>query len=177
MNPTQRFVRRKWTALIACAVCVVMAPSVRAEPFFPGNIQTHLNLSYTPPCTFCHATATGGGPVVTKFGNSMLAAGLGVTTSSLYTALDALAASKKDSDGDGTPDIQQIEQGRDPSTGSAAPTDPTERYGCGARIATTPVRFVSLVLCAAAVIGIAVGRRRAQFACAGGSPKDRTNSS
>lgn len=100
---------------------------------------------------------------------------MGTTTASLDSALDALNANHTDSDGDGTPDIQQIEEGRDPSTGASGPT---ERYGCGARVATTPVRFVSILLCAAAVFGIAVGRRRAQLVAAwGGSPKDRTKSS
>lgn len=177
MNPTNRALRRTWlTALLGFAACAAVTNSARAEPFFPDEIQKHLGLAYTPPCTLCHATALGGGPVTTKFGQSMKANGLGVTTTSLDTALDALAAKKVDSDGDGTPDIQQIEEGRDPSTGTAAPTAPPERYGCGAHIAPTPVSFANIFLCAAASLGFAMGRRRSQFA-AGGSPKERTNKS
>jgi len=144
-----------------------------AMPNFPSEIQTHLGLSYAPPCIICHATAQGGGPITTKFGQAMLSNGLTTSTASLAPALDALNAAKTDSDGDGTPDIQQIEEGRDPSTGASGPV---ERYGCGARMATAPVKSFSLVLCTAALIACAIGRRRVQFGC-GGSPKDRTNNS
>ena len=175
MTPFKRVLGHKWApALFGLAVTTTFAKAVVAEPFFPSEIQSHLGLSYTPPCTLCHATAQGGGPITSKFGKAMQAAGLAVTTTSLDSALDTLNTKHTDSDADGTPDIQQIEEGRDPSTGGVS--GPAERYGCGARVATTPVRFVNVLLCAAAVLGIALGRRRSQLA-AGGSPKDRTKSS
>ncbi len=177
MNTINRAPCRSWImAFLGFSFCIAVARPASAEPFFPDEMQKHLGLAYTPPCTLCHATALGGGPVTTKFGQSMTANGLGVSITSLDTALDALNTKKIDSDGDGTPDIQQIEEGRDPSTGTVAPTAPPERYGCGAHIAPTPVRFVSIFLCAAASLGIALGRRRSQFTWVG-SPKERTNKS
>jgi len=144
-----------------------------AMPNFPSEIQTHLGLSYAPPCNICHATAQGGGPITTKFGQAMLSNGLTTSTSTLSLALDALNAAKTDSDRDGTPDIQQLEEGRDPSTGASGPV---ERYGCGARMATAPVSSFGLLVCTASLIALAIGRRRVQFVCAG-SPKDRKNNS
>ncbi len=126
-------------------------------PTFPAEIQTHLNLNYTPPCTFCHATSQGGGPIATKFGNAMLAAGLTTDIATLDPALDKLNADHTDSDGDGTPDIQQIEMGLDPSTG--ATPGPAERYGCGARMAPYPVRFRDTFVLALCAIGLVAAAR------------------
>ncbi len=128
----------------------------------PGEIQAHLKLSYTPPCTLCHATATGGGLVVTKFGQSMVAAGLNPNIATLDPALDTLNTNKTDSDGDGIPDIQALQEGLDPSTGYSQPNAPPERYGCGARISTGPLRQRGELSIALATLSFAllVHRRR-----------------
>ena len=141
-------------------VALAISGRAFAEPNFPAEIQSHLNLTYTPPCTFCHATAQGAGPVTTKFGQSMLAAGLTINVSSVGPALDKLKADNTDSDGDGMPDIQQIEQGFDPSTGLAPPDAPRERYGCGARTALSPVRFKDSSIIALCLVGLVVFARR-----------------
>ncbi len=145
-----------WTVL---ALGLVFTRNAAAMVTFPAEIQKHLNLSYTPPCTLCHATLAGGGPIATKFGQSMVAAGLTVNIATLDPALDTLNTNKTDSDGDGTPDIQALQAGIDPSTGVSAPA---ERYGCGARISTGSVRkrdMLSIALLTLS-LGLLVQRRR-----------------
>lgn len=152
--------RTKPLGFAALAFSLAITGKARAEPSFPETIQAHLNLNYTPSCTFCHATPQGGGLVVTLFGQSMLKAGLTTDVSTVDPALDKLDADHTDSDGNGTPDIQQIEEGFDPSTG--VKNGPTERYGCGAHLSVSPVRLrdsFTIALCAAGLVVFA--RRRA----------------
>jgi hypothetical protein len=153
--------RARLFAVAAVGLSLLVTSPTFAMPTFPAEIQAHLKLNYTPPCTFCHATQQGGGPVTTKFALSMQAAGLTSNIATLDPALDKLNADHTDSDGDGTPDIQQIEMGLDPSTGAAP--GPTERYGCGARMAVSPVRskdsFV-LALCAMGLVAAARARHK-----------------
>lgn len=182
--PTATIARR-----LTCGPLVILAATFAftskawAEPGFPLEIQNHLKLNYTPPCTFCHATPQGAGPVTTKFGQSMLGAGMTTNVATVGPALDTLNANHTDSDGDGMPDIQQIQAGLDPSTGMSQPNVPAERYGCGARVAATPVHFNGTAVGALSLIGLVVLARRwrridvkRQFE-AGGSPKERRNSS
>ena len=114
---------------------LVLPTNAFGMPGFPGQIQQYLNLSYTPSCSICHASAQGGGPVTQPFGQAMLAAGLttaGGTT--LTAALDKLTADGTDSNGDGISDIQSLKQGLDPNSVTSKP--PVE-YDCGgARIAS-----------------------------------------
>jgi hypothetical protein len=145
------------TRIVFLALVLTLTEKAAAMATFPAEIQSHLGLNYTPPCTFCHATANGGGPIATKFGQAMLAAGLTVNIATLDPALDTLNANHTDSDGNGVPDIQQIEAGLDPSTGTSGPT---ERYGCGARISTGPVRFSGTVTSTWAVLGLIMFLRR-----------------
>ena len=153
----------------AAAALALIAVPAGATPNFPSAIASHLGLATSPDCTLCHVGPTQVGTVVTPFGTSMRARGLVMyDEKSLTTALDALAAEKKDSDGDGTPDIDELRAGTDPNTagdgtgasGTAAPAEP--RYGCGAHVAPSaraPGAALSLLL--AAVI-TALGRRRAR---------------
>jgi hypothetical protein len=160
-NPLRLVARRpRLSRFVVLAVVLVVARNAAAMNTYPAEIQTHLGLNYTPPCTLCHATMAGGGPMATKFGQSMVAAGLTVNFATLDTALDTLNKNQTDSDGDGVPDIQALKAGLDPSTGSNSV--PAERYGCGARISTGTVQKrgeLSIAL-AALSLGLLVHRRR-----------------
>jgi hypothetical protein len=171
-------------ALLALAIPDVVA----ASPPFPEAIRADLSLVYslgtaaclTSPtaachCTICHMTNMGGvGTVVTSFGKSMKAAGLTLENKdSLKAALTTLDVNKTDSDCDGTPDVEQIKQGRDPGTGayidgSGKPTppemgcasaSPTVAYGCGAQVARVPASWPGAAAFAAA-LGLALACRR-----------------
>lgn len=125
--------------LYFATILLLLWPGVaRAEPTYPAEIQAHLGLNYTPPCTLCHATNAGGGSVVTPFANAMVAAGLTTDINTLDPALDALDKAGVDSSGDGIPDIQQLKEGLDPNTGLPLNVQ-QEQYGC-ARIAKRSAR-------------------------------------
>src|SRR5262249_12488619 len=127
------------------ALLVAAAPALAAaSPIFPAEVKQHLSLSYdlgTTHCTICHQNNSGGvGTATQPFGAAIKKAGAVLeNTSSLDTALDTVKMEMIDSDCDQTPDIQQLQEGRDPNTGayidgSGKPT-PAEK-GCGA---TPPV--------------------------------------
>ena len=117
---------------VSVLVCgILLSANVGAMPTFPSEIQSHLGLSYAPQCTLCHGSVSGGGPVVTPFGQAILAAGLTMSGGSTLTnALDTLAKNKTDSNGDGVPDIDELKAGNDPN-----PNKTPVQYGCGAKIA------------------------------------------
>ena len=113
------------------AVTVLAGGLAHASSIFPPEVRAHLGLSYTPACTLCHNTPSGGfGTVTTPFGTSMIARGLvAQNLQSLDTALDALAAEKKDSDGDGVADIDELKAGTDPNVAGGG-SYPPPSYGC-----------------------------------------------
>jgi MYXO-CTERM domain-containing protein len=146
-----------------------------ADPTFPGRIQTHLGLSYTPPCNVCHTSPLGfPAPASQPFAAAMQAAGLVAPDPSdtLETALDALKASGQDSDCNGTPDIQQFQEGRDPNppgeyldgSGRTAPTDPgcsePVTYGCGAQLSRPSASWPGAAFLAAGLALVVVRRRK-----------------
>jgi hypothetical protein len=116
---------------LVLALAVLAGGLAHGSSIYPPEVRAHLSLGYTPPCTLCHNTPSGGfGTVTTPFGKSMMARGLvAQNLSSLDTALDALAAEHTDSDGDGVGDIDELKAGSDPNVaGGGAVTPPT--YGC-----------------------------------------------
>jgi len=127
---------------------------------YPAEIQAHLGLSFTPPCTLCHASSNGGlATVVTPFGKSMMGAGLSTNFDSLDVALDRLTASNTDSNGDGSPDVQELKDGNDPDTGKPFATVEQQQFGCGAMIARKPPRSRTSAVLAWAYFALALSRR------------------
>lgn len=152
-------------ALAAFTTALLAGGAARATQGFPDEIHAHLALSYTPACTICHQTPAGGNGTATQpFAVSMKARGLVPNDNgSLDTALDALAAEKRDSDGDGVPDIDELKAGTDPNAagggegGASAPAEVPE-YGCAA--APMRARGTGAGWLAAAMIALFVMRRR-----------------
>ena len=138
----------------ALVVATLLAGGLaHASSNYPAEIRAHLGLSYTPDCTLCHNVPSGGyGTVTTPFGTSMRARGLvAQNVQSLDTALDALAAEKTDSDGDGVPDIDELKAGTNPNSSGGAVPPPT--YGCfdvsgqpGSPLALLPVALALVLL-------------------------------
>jgi|SRR6185437_2411593 len=172
MRSLRRFLRPGIIAAVA------LAPRIAAaNPLFPTTVQSHLGLSYLPPCTICHETDLGGTGTATKpFAVAMKAVGLsGLDSSTVDPSLDALQAMGTDSDCNGIPDIQQLEDGQDPNTGEyidnsgkKAPADPgcsgviMPAYGCGAQVApaSTPTDSAPLLAAFATALGVALTRFR-----------------
>ena len=139
---------------LVLAIAVVVGGLAHGSSIYPPEVRAHLSLSYTPACTLCHETESGGfGTVTTPFGRSMMARGLvAQNLGSLDTALDALAAEHTDSDGDGVPDIDELKAGSDPNVAGGGSVTPPS-YGCfdssgqsGSPLALLPLVLVWVVL-------------------------------
>jgi len=158
---------RTFVKLGALASTLLVASPALATPTFPDVAAQHLGLVTAPSCTLCHVGQTARGTVNTPFGTTMRSRGLvAYDEASLRRALDALAAEKKDSDGDGTSDIDELRTGGDPNAGASGPGGEdviAPEYGCGVS-AGRRVRDASSNGFVVASIGIAVvlarGRRR-----------------
>lgn len=177
---------RSLPALLSLSLAVLAsAPRVvSATPTYPGDVQTALSLGYTPPCSLCHPGATGTGTATSAFALAMKSNGLvPLDDPTVASALTALESKKIDSDCDGTPDVEQIKAGRDPSTGvfidGSGKTAPIDKgctgmsssggsftglpaYGCGApqaRLAAGPTSWQGAAGIAA-LVGLGLARRR-----------------
>lgn len=130
-----------------------------ATPSFPDTIASHLGSERAPDCAICHEGATQRGTVTTLFGSALRARGLvAYDDPSLRTALDALSAEKRDSDGDGAPDIDEVRAGRDPSAAEGTPSD-SPTYGCAVS-ATLPSEALGRAALLVAVASWLIRRRR-----------------
>jgi MYXO-CTERM domain-containing protein len=161
---------------VPVAALLVALPRVAsAELTYPGALQSALGLSYVPPCCTCHVGTPGPLTPTTPFALAMRAHGLGGGPDTVAPAVMKMAAEKVDSDGNGTDDIDQLEQGRDPnddtandfaggscaSSDGSGPTDlsPLTAYGCGAHVAPGSAPWQGALALAAAA-ALAFGRRR-----------------
>lgn len=144
------------------ALVLLFAPrAANATPGFPDVIAEHLQLASAPSCALCHAGTQARGTVTTPFGVTIRSRGAqAYDDDSLRTALDALAAEGKDSDADGTPDIEELKAGTDPNgTGEAV----VPEYGCASAPATSHdafPAFAPVALAALAARALAALRRK-----------------
>jgi hypothetical protein len=173
-----RLFRLLASASVALLVAITPRLSSAYLPF-PGYIQTHLKLMYTPPCTICHQTLLGGLPntLVQPFGQAVFKAGVtpASTEAEFDAALDSLG--NLDSDCNKIPDLMQLADGRDPNPpgeyidGSSKSTPNDEPpggcgpglqpvlYGCGSQLsAALPSWGGAAAL--VAVLGVSLARRR-----------------
>ena len=159
--------------LLAAPLCLLLTTlSTRAGATrrLPPLIYHHLYSSYTvapyqPPCSLCHLRgSTGAGTADTPFALSMKARGLSTSdNTSVVTALDAMVRDKVDSDGDGTADIQEIENDTDPNSPAnvSLSGDTGPKAGCGGGQTSnsggpTPAAGVGLLF----AVVLAASRRR-----------------
>src|SRR5512145_1079940 len=147
----------KTTAILLSFCGLVLPNPAIAMGSFPSQIQAHLGLAAPPQCNICHASTSGGGPVVQPFGKAMLAAGLTRAGASTLTfALDKLTQDKTDSNGDGTSDIDELKAGDNPNPDKTPP-----EYGCGAQIANRhPTGWSATVAGLLMFVGLTSHRRR-----------------
>ena len=136
-----------------------------ASSIYPSDIEAAVGSCKPPPCTVCHETNGGGGGTVTReFGQALMSRGLtgGSASDLLNTALDQLAADAVDSDGDGTPDWDELAAGSDPNPGGVAFCDQLSPvYGCvGVQASVVPRSAEAPVAGALLVAGLLVASRR-----------------
>jgi len=125
-------------------VALLSWPAVAtASPTFPAQIQSHLDMPCTPPCTLCHRDEHGGfGTVIQRFGLAMQGlqdVGIkGKHPELIGPALDALEQNGTDSDGDDRPDVEELREGSNPNQAGDGVLCAT--YGCAAsRAKTSPL--------------------------------------
>jgi MYXO-CTERM domain-containing protein len=122
---------RRWLTGCIGLASLLAARGATAHQEFPGLIAGELNAQQDPPCSVCHLDGkTSGATVVTLFGWSMRAHGLGASTDSVVTAIRGVKADGVDSDGDGVPDWKEIVDGTNPNAAAAAADGPDPQLGC-----------------------------------------------
>jgi hypothetical protein len=161
---------------LALGLSVSFAPPAGASETYPGAIQDALpDMPCAPPCTVCHETLGGGLETATKpFAVSIQATGPlgccnpGSVAGAIETMRNNCAGSMGnmppgcDSDGDGTSDIAELEDGSDPNISGVGNLCGGPVYGCGARVAggTTEFDWVSLLAAGAAALALIHSARR-----------------
>jgi hypothetical protein len=146
----------------------LLAGKAQAIAQFPEEIRTHLGLGYVPPCSLCHATATGGGPMAKGFGIAMQQRGLSMADlTSVGRALDRLEADALDANQNGASDIQDLRDGIDPNQpGHVLLAGPTPEYGCRIARRTHEAQGAAIPLWFGIVFGLWLVRRRGRPALA-----------
>lgn len=146
-------------ALVGVLALIGISSSAHATPNFPDVVASHLGLEAPPDCTLCHIGTPARGTVTTPFGATLRSRGAqAYDEAALRRALDALTAERKDSDSDGTPDIDELRAADDPNSGAGGPAV-TPDYGCTA----APGRgeaplYLAVMLLAGLVIGVCRAR-------------------
>ncbi len=135
---------RRNRTLVAAALALagsVTAGAAHALPTFPAALASHLGTSHVPDCPVCHQGTPTKGTATTPLAIALQSRGLTASDpSSINAALDALAADKTDSDGDGISDVDELKKGFDPNfpsypdggpiPGGVVPSTLTPSYGC-----------------------------------------------
>lgn len=161
--------------LLACLACLVAlaAPSAAlASPDYPDEMHRAAKMPCPPPCTLCHADSNGGiGTVIKPFGLAMIGAGLKAKDkSSIEPAVLSLFQDGVDSDSDGTSDILELDQGRDPNVaGSDSVCGP--EYGCSVVEPSSAVGSSAAAALAGLMLSFVLRRRRRRRASARSQPR------
>lgn len=130
----------------------------------PGVIQKAANMPCTPACTLCHMVPEGGsGTAQQPFVGDLFDVGFNRDSSvtDIQTAIDALKEQQVDGDGDGIPDIDELQQGLNPNDPNKGASLCGPVYGC-VRVAK-PGRVDGVASAASAAVlllGMALLRRR-----------------
>lgn len=148
-------------AAATAGVILLSSSSAWAIEEFPVALQNRLRLGYTPPCSVCHESGLEGiGTVSTPFGLNMRWRGLNANDAqSIYTAVDKLGSDRADSDGDGVPDVEELQAGTDPNRYGNAPLLAQQEpgFGCSTSPGLGERHLISAVLLA---LGLSGFRRR-----------------
>lgn len=166
---------RALVAGLALALAPLAAPPARASSVYPGALQDQLQVQADRPlpCTLCHETNSGGtGSVTRPFGLALQARGArgDSRTDLLAEAVDRARVDAVDSDGDGTPDVDELVALRNPNRRGSGGSDPLfggegaaeePSYGCAAAASagTAPAALLALL-----ALGVLRRRRGARAA-------------
>jgi hypothetical protein len=133
-------------ALMATAFLVVAFAAIpaRAEPEFPGKLQTILATIKpgvcTPSCMLCHTDPAGGEKYLRSVGDTGTVWAIFLGNYVKSNNAMAVANLKSDTDGDTVSDIDELLAGTDPLV-KGSPSICSPEYGCGARVAPAPPSY------------------------------------
>jgi hypothetical protein len=168
---------RHCVAVALAAAVIGAAGPAAALPEFPGIVFDTLKLSCVPPCTICHlmpvpepgasaeqpfadnlrAMAETEGPGVQPNEQNLAGILTKLRTQPCPNTMDRSCASMPcgpcNADGQGEPDILEIEGNQNPNNSSALPC---VEYGCFARVAPKPPRRTLDGTAALAALGVAI---------------------
>jgi hypothetical protein len=158
----------RWSALYLVVTLFAQPGLAIASPTYPGAIASALDVPCEPQCTLCHTRASGGfGTVNMPFGRTArMTEGLECCSpATLGETLEALRVAGTDSDGDGTPDIEEIAALTDPNDEAdvdlACMSSDDGDGGCSVTLAGRPSRSgASLFVVLAAVVAARIACSR-----------------
>ncbi|HMJ16227.1 MAG TPA: hypothetical protein VK524_32660 [Polyangiaceae bacterium] len=145
----------------------LMSARAQASETYPAAVQEALGLACAPACVLCHTRPEGGiGTYNAQFGTTIRATNIGIRNpggiaaalACIENGVDEPSAEScpygssdpaPDSDGDGTPDIEELRNAENPSSTSGG-SFCGATYGCGASIA--PKRHFDGVAASAALL-------------------------
>ncbi|HVJ94264.1 MAG TPA: thrombospondin type 3 repeat-containing protein [Labilithrix sp.] len=137
-----------------------LALPARATPTFPDVIEEKLGLTTQLRCSLCHAGTPSRGTVSTPFGRAMRSRGMeAYDENSVRVAIDALTAEKKDSDGDGVSDVDELKEGTDPNA-TAGEERVIPEYGCASTSRTAGTSSPTVIFLPALALAAFVRRTR-----------------
>lgn len=127
---------------LSLAVLGGSATAIASQPF-PAEVAAQVpSLGCVPQCTLCHFQNPGMAPAAQAFAMTLKAQAGPVLPQNTASLDEALAKLKTitpppDSDGDGTPDYTELENGTNPNLADPSATlcGVGPQYGCGATIA------------------------------------------
>ncbi len=138
-----------------------------ASPTFPAVVAEELAMPCTPSCILCHETVAGGtGTATQDFALTCMSAGMRVADdASMADALATIEAEGTDTDGDGTPDIEELVLGMNPNPGGEDfCAVPQPQYGC----------FQGSAIVLGALVGGSLRRRGTLRSCSSRSSPARS---
>lgn len=124
---------RRSIALVLALGSLSWARVSAARPSFPEKLQDATGAPCPPQCNICHRdNGAGEGTLDKPFFKSL--SSYGEVEEDMRAAVEAMKQAGVDSDGDGTPDIDEIAAGDDPNSSLDAKICFPDG-GCGARVA------------------------------------------
>jgi MYXO-CTERM domain-containing protein len=163
----RRWVRAAALSLAGCALLATFARDAAARDTFPAVLKEKMQMPCVPSCLPCHKAVPGTRANLREDGLRLALYNVDdklPNDGELATALDAIlsgaAAPPGDSDGDKTPDLEELAAGDNPYGGAPLCVGEGPQYGCGASVApSAPTRFGALAF-ALAFTGALLRRRR-----------------
>jgi hypothetical protein len=169
-----QLVRRRWAraaalSLAGYALLATCARDAAARDTFPAVLKEKLGMECVPSCLPCHKAVPGTKMNLRTDGLRLAIFNVAEQVPNaavLATVLDTILAGGPevqpgDSDGDGTPDLEELKAGDNPYGGGPLCVGAGPQYGCGASLAPSAPTRLGAFAFALAFTAALLRRRRA----------------